>query len=78
MVKRFTKRTYFFATILVVGIFGLVQNILKDNFTKSGSMFHKEKGTLTPDVIQKAYADVPVATATSDGCDGSGDGSNGF
>lgn len=77
MIKRISKKSIFLFSLIIVGMFGLIQNILKDNFTKSGSSFQKENISLTPDMVQKVYADVITATP-GDSSDGSGDGSNGF
>jgi hypothetical protein len=76
MIKRISKRTTFLLSIIVVGIFGFVQNVFKDNLTRADSTFRKEKVSLTPDLVEKVYAD--VVTPPSDGSDGCGDGSNGF
>ena len=79
MIKHVSKKTIFLASLIILGMTGFIQNVLRDNFSKAGSSFQKEKVSLTQDVINKVYADVVTAPpAPGDGSGGSGDGSNGF
>ncbi len=76
MTKRITKKAVFFSSIILMGLFGLVQSIFIDNTSKSKSNFKKEDIATFPNLIDTARADIP-AVSTSDG-DGDGDGSNGL
>jgi hypothetical protein len=77
MAKRITKKMMFLFSLAIVGTFGLIQNIILDNFSKSKSVFTKEEVTKSPKFIETAHADI-APVAGSDGSDGGGDGSNGY
>lgn len=77
MAKRITKKMMFLFSLALVGTFGLIQNIILDNFSKSRSAFKKEEMSSLPKFVETAQADIaPIPPA--DGCDGGGDGSNGY
>jgi hypothetical protein len=83
MAKRITKKMFFLYSLVIMGTFGLVQNIFLDNFSKSRSAFKNDDTQATSKFFETAHADIAVGIGiggTGDGSssDGSGDGSNAF
>lgn len=75
MAKRLTKKMTFLLSLMMVGMFGMIQSLISENFSQAKSSFKKED--ISSNFVETAHADVAPACCP-DGSDGSGDGSNGF